>query len=88
LVRKTLSFSKQTRLLEAASNWEDALSNFTRQLENLAPADWADPNHPAFVPRTPAIAAGLTDHSWTCKELLTTVLVSLPINTIGRLPNS
>ena len=28
----------------------------------------------AFLPLTPAMAAGLTDHSWTVKELLTTVV--------------
>ena len=28
-----------------------------------------------WQPRTPAMAAGLTDHIWTVKELLTVVLV-------------
>ncbi len=81
LVRKTLSFSKQTRLLEAASSWEDALYNFTRPLRTLRLQRGPDPNHPAFLPRTPALAAGLTDHVWTVKELLTCVLVPLSINT-------
>jgi hypothetical protein len=35
LVRKTLSFSKELCLLEAASCWEDALYNFTRPLKTL-----------------------------------------------------
>jgi hypothetical protein len=35
LVRKTLSFSKDLRLLKAASALEDALYNFTRPLQNI-----------------------------------------------------
>jgi hypothetical protein len=31
--------------------------------------------------RTPALAAGLTDHLWTVKELLMTVVLPTPINT-------
>ena len=33
LVRKTLSFSKELRLLHVASTLEDALSNFTRPVK-------------------------------------------------------
>jgi hypothetical protein len=40
-----------------------------------------DPSQPRWLPRTPAQAAGLTDHLWTVKELLTTALVPLAINT-------
>jgi hypothetical protein len=81
LVRKTLSFSKELCLLEAASCWEDALYNFTRSLKTLRLQLGPDPTHPPWQPRTPAQAAGLTDHIWTVKELLTTVLVPLAINT-------
>jgi hypothetical protein len=35
LVRKTFSFSKELRLLEAASCWEDALYKFTREVEDI-----------------------------------------------------
>ncbi|MFL5654783.1 MAG: hypothetical protein ACJ8CB_11495 [Ktedonobacteraceae bacterium] len=31
--------------------------------------------------RIPAMAAGLTDHIWTIKELLTTVVIPTAINT-------
>ena len=79
--RKTLSFSKELCLLEAASCWEDALYNFTRPLKTLCLQVGPDPTHPDFLPRPPAQAAGLTDHIWTVKELLTTVLVPLAINT-------
>jgi hypothetical protein len=81
LVRKALSFSKELCLLEAASCWEDALYNFTPPLKTLRLQVGPDPTHPDFPPRTPAQAAGLTDHIWIVKELLTTVLVPLPINT-------
>ncbi len=81
LVRKTLSFSKELRLLEAASCWEDALYNFTRPLKTLRVA-CEDPSTSArWRQRTPAMAADLTDHVWTVKELLTTVLVPAHINT-------
>jgi hypothetical protein len=81
LVRKTLSFSKELCFLEAASCWEDALYNFTRPLKTLRLHVGPDPRQPRWLPRTPAMAAGLTDHIWTVKELLTTVLVPLAVNT-------
>jgi hypothetical protein len=80
LVRKTLSFSKELRLLKAASAVEDALYNFTRPLKTLR-VELANPSKQArWQQRTPAMAAGLTDHIWTVKELLTFALVPLPIN--------
>jgi hypothetical protein len=81
LVRKTLSFSKELCLLEAASCWEDALYNFARPLKTLRLQVGPDSQQPRWFPRTPAMAAGLTDHIWTVKELLSTMLVPLPINT-------
>lgn len=81
LVRKTLSFAKELCFLEAASGWEDALYNFTRPLKTLRLHVGPDPRQPRWLPGTPAMAAGLTDHIWTVKELLTTVLVPLAVNT-------
>ena len=37
--------------------------------------------HRRWKPRTPAMAAGLTDHIWTAEDLLTAV--APPINTSG-----
>jgi hypothetical protein len=34
-----------------------------------------------WQPRSPAMAAGLTDHIWTVKELLMTVVIPEGINT-------
>ena len=81
LVRKTLSFSKELRLLTAASALEDALYNFTRPLKTLRVEQEDHSTSAHWQPRTPAMAAGLTDHIWTVKELLTVVLVPRPTNT-------
>jgi hypothetical protein len=75
LVRKTLSFSKELRMLFAASALEDALYNFTRPVRTLH-VELEEPTRQArWQQRTPAMAAGLTDHIWTVKELLHLVLV-------------
>ena len=81
LVRKTLSFSKELRLLKAASTLEDALYNLTRPLKTLRIALANPSEHACWQQRTPAMAARLTDHIWTVNELLTVVLVPRPINT-------
>lgn len=81
LVRKTLSFSKERRFLQAASTLEDALYNFTRPVKTLR-VELANPSKQArWQQRTPAMAAQLTDHIWTVQELLTTVLLPRPVNT-------
>ncbi len=81
LVRKTLSFSKELRLLQAASALEDALYNFTRPLKTLRVEVETPSAYLRWQQRTPAMAAGLTDHIWTVKELLTLVLVPPLTNT-------
>ena len=81
LVRKTLSFSKELRLLTAASALEDALYNFTRPLKTLRIEVSSSSEQRCWQQRTPAMAARLTDHIWTVKELLTVVLVPRPTNT-------
>jgi hypothetical protein len=75
LVRKTLSFSKELRFLKAASALEDVLYNFTRPVKTLH-VELANPTkHARWQQRTPAMAAELTDHIWTVRELLTKILV-------------
>lgn len=73
LVRKTLSFSKQLVALEDASAWEEAVYNLTRPLKTLRQE--AEAAGRRWQARSPAMAAGLTDHLWTLKELLLTVVV-------------
>jgi len=81
LVRKTLSFSKELRFLKASSVFEDALYNFTRPVKTLR-VEVSNPSKQArWQQRSPAMAAGLTDHIWTVQELLTVVLVPLRTNT-------
>jgi hypothetical protein len=79
LVRKTLSYSKQLELLEAACAWEDWVYNLTRSVKTLQVEVNAAQRR--WQPRTPAMAAGLTDHIWTVKELLMTVVAPEGINT-------
>jgi len=81
LVRKTLSFSKELRLLKAASALEDALYNFTRPIKTLRIELSNASKQARWQQRTPAMAASLTDHIWTVKELLSVVLVPCHTNT-------
>jgi hypothetical protein len=73
LVRQTLGFSKDLACYRASAAWEDAVYNWVRPLKTLRQAVADQPGR-RWQPRTPAIAAGLTDHIWTFKELLTTVV--------------
>ena len=72
LVRKTLSYSKEREMLEASSAWEDWVYNLTRSVKTLR----LEVNDGArrWQQRSPMMAAGLTDHIWTVKELLMTVV--------------
>jgi hypothetical protein len=81
LVRKTLSFSKDLSFLKASTALEDALYNFTRPVRTLRVALPNSRDQVRWQQRTPAMAAGLTDHIWTVKELLTVVLVPLRTST-------
>lgn len=78
LVRKTLGYSKRVEMLEAACVWEDVIYNFARSVKTLrieiksAGKRW--------LHCSPAMAAGLTDHIWSIRELL--MRVPLPSNSI------
>ena len=72
LTRKTLAFSKNVQAHEDAITWEDAYYNWVRPHKSLRIEAQDDPNR-KWLPHTPAMAAGLTDHIWTVKELLFTV---------------
>lgn len=79
LVRKTLGYSKIVEMHRAAATWEDIVYNLVRPLKTLRLEVFDDPTR-RWLPRTPAMAAGLTEHIWTVKELLTT----LPIPTVSN----
>jgi len=76
LVRKTLRFSKERTMLEAAVALEDAYYNFCLPHDSLKRP--IDPIRPTkgngspkkWRPRTPMMAEGLADHVWTLEELL------------------
>ncbi len=79
-VRKTLAFSKQVADYRASAVWEDACYNLVRPHKSLRlPIRDALPQK--WLPRTPAMAAGLTNHIWTVKELLTTLPLPRAVNT-------
>jgi len=69
VARKTLGFSKKRRELQHALDYIDAHDNFVKSHSSLR---LKAPSHPGYrwVRRTPAMAAGLTDHIWTLEELL------------------
>jgi len=72
LNRKTLAFSKLVQAHEEAATWEDAYYNWVRPHKGLRVKLQDDPTR-KWLLRTPAMAAGLTDHIWTVKELLFSV---------------
>jgi hypothetical protein len=71
LVRKTLSHSKRKNYLQFHIDFEDAIDNFVRphrslRLRRRRPG----PHGRLWTARTPAMAAGRTDHLWSREELL------------------
>jgi hypothetical protein len=80
LIRKTLGYSKAVEMHRAAAAWEDIVYNLVRPVKTLRCEVFNDPVR-RWLPRTPAMAAGLIDHIWTVKELLTTLTVSPTNNT-------
>ena len=71
LTRKSLAFSKELDMHKAAAAWEDLYYNLGRPHKSLR-VEVADDLKRRWMLRTPAMTAGLTDHIWTVKELLTT----------------
>src|SRR5947208_10727751 len=70
LVRKTLSFSKELRFLKASSTLEDAIYNFTRPVRTLRVEVEKPSECMRWQQRTPAMAARLTNHTCTAKEIM------------------
>ena len=79
LVRKTLSFSKELEMLKVSCAWEDWVYNLTRPVKTLRVE--VNDGRCRWRLRSPAMAAGLTDHIWTVKELLMTVVAPDVTNT-------
>jgi hypothetical protein len=72
LHRKTLAYSKALRMHRASAAWEDVYYNLALPHKSLRQKVTDDPTR-RWIPRTPAMAAGLTDHIWTVKELLNAI---------------
>ena len=66
LTRKSLMFAKSFRWLKAKFAICVAFYNFIRPHETLSRG-----KDRIFRPKTPAMAAGITTHQWSIKELLT-----------------
>jgi hypothetical protein len=80
LGRKTIAFSKELQMHQAAATWDDFCYNLIQAHKSLRQVVVGDPPH-RWRPRTPAMAARLTNHVWTVKELLTTLPVPSTNNT-------
>jgi len=78
LVRRSLSFSKCLDQLKASLAWTDAIYNFTRPVRTLRLE--VKHKNKRWVQRSPAMVAGLTDHIWTIKELVTAIVPPNIIN--------
>ncbi len=70
-VHRTLTHSKRVKYLQFHIDFEDAVYNFVRphgslRLRLRSP----EPHGRLWVARSPAMAAGLTDHIWSMEELM------------------
>ncbi len=79
-IRKTLAFSKALENYRAAATWEDIYYNLVRPHKALR-LPLREVSGKKWRQRTPAMAAKLTDHIWTVKELLMTLPLPSVINT-------
>jgi|GEM_PF-1117108 len=84
LVRKTLSFSKQLAMLCAACVWEDVVYNLTRPVKTLRLEALPHTDH-RWLQRSPAMAAGITDHLWSIREVPHDCFCTCQL-CLGRLP--
>jgi len=74
LTRKSIAFSKELFIHKACAAIEDMYYNLIRPHKTLRRKN-KDGGVRKWTQRTPAMAAGLTDHRWTLKELFITVVV-------------
>ena len=68
LTRRTLGFSKNHREFQNALDFIDAHDNFLKPHGTFRLRAFSDGNR-VWAPRTPAIAARISDHIWTSEEL-------------------
>ncbi len=70
-VRKTLSYSKDWQMHQYSVDFEDAVHNFVRRHSSLRIRLPKPQGRCKYLQRTPAMAANLTDHIWSIRELVT-----------------
>lgn len=71
LGRRSRSLARQTRTLQAGMFLVGCVYNFCNHHASLRLPLWITNRRCHWVQRTPAMAAGLTDHRWSVLELLT-----------------
>ena len=71
LARKSLRFSKRLQPLISSAFWIDIVYNLVHPHKSLRQPCPNPP--PRWLPRSPAMVAGLTDHLWSIHELLSLV---------------
>jgi len=79
LVRKTLGFSKELTMLEASCIWEDVVYNLTRSVKTLR-VEVMPQTKRRWIQRSPMMAAGITEHIWSIRQVL--MAVPVPTNSI------
>jgi transposase-like protein len=70
LVRRSRALARQTDTLHAAMYLVGTVYNFCTDHQRLRVPLYLPGQRRRWVPRTPAIAAGITEHRWTVEELL------------------
>ena len=71
LARKSLRFSKRLQPLISSAFWGDMVYNLVHSHKSLRQSSTLPGRR--WLPRSPAMAAGLTDHLWSVYELLSLV---------------
>lgn len=71
LARRTRTLAHQPATLHAGMSIVGCLYNFCDLHHSLRLKLWVSARHYHWVPRTPALAAGLTNHVWTPTEVFT-----------------
>ena len=70
LARRGRSLARQSETLHQAMYLVGTVYNFCAAHKSLRQVLYLPHNSRRWIPRTPAIAAGITDHIWTMQELL------------------
>jgi hypothetical protein len=77
LVRRERALARQVETLHAGMYLVGCVYNFCTHHKSLRLPLWISERRLHWVQRTPAVAAGLTDHCWSVEELL---MFKLPIS--------